>query len=86
MGRARSISRFDIDCRKGSPLLEVRLRADDDAGNLLDSTKVDDLVVYDLDHVERIPRGDGIHEDEAMDTDSMLGVENRVFVLKFTER
>ena len=67
---------------KHLPLWKVRLRADDNARNLLNSTKVDNLVVYDLYHIERIPRCDGVHKDEAMDADGMLGVEYRVFVLE----
>lgn len=61
---------------------KIRLGTDDNAGNLLNSTEVDDLVMYDLNHIEGIPRGDGVHEDEAMDTNSMLGVQYRILVLK----
>jgi hypothetical protein len=42
---------MDVDV----PVLEIYLGPDDDTWNFLDPTKVHDLVVDDLDHVERIP-------------------------------
>lgn len=63
-------------------MLKVCFRADDNTRNLLDTTEIDDLVVYYLDHVERISGGDGVHQDEAMDTNSVLRIQNRIFVLK----
>jgi hypothetical protein len=63
------------------PLSEVILGTDDDARYRAHATEVDDLVINDLDHVEGLPRGDGIHENETVDTDGVFGVEYRVLIL-----
>jgi nanoRNase/pAp phosphatase (c-di-AMP/oligoRNAs hydrolase) len=62
-------------------LRKVYLGADYDTGDFLYSTKVDDLVINDLDHFKGISRGDRVDENKAMDADGMLGVEDRVLVL-----
>ena len=58
------------------PLWKVYLGADYDTWDLLYSTKVDDLVVHDLDHVERISRGNRVYENKAVDANCMLGVKD----------
>jgi len=62
-------------------LQEITFGADNDTGQFCDATKVYNLIVDDLDHVEGVPGGDGIHEDIAVDADGMLRIERRVFVL-----
>ena len=64
------------------PLLQVGLGADDNTRNLIHSAEVDDFVVHDLDHVERLARGDRVDEHEAVDADRMLRVEDGVFILR----
>lgn len=51
---------------------EVGFRADNDTWYLVKTAEVDDFVVHDLDHVEGLAGGDGVHEDEAVDANSML--------------
>ena len=63
------------------PLGEVVLGADDDTRYRAHATEVDNLVIYDLDHVEGFPGRDGVDEDEAVDSDGMFGIQNRVLVL-----
>ena len=63
------------------PLGEVVLGADDDTGYRGHATEVDNLVIYDLDHVEGFPGRDRVDEDEAVDSDGMFGIQNRVLVL-----
>ncbi len=60
---------------------EVGLGTNDDAGNLVHATEVDDLVVDDLNHVKGLSGGDGIYENITMNTDGMFGIEDRKFVL-----
>jgi hypothetical protein len=62
-------------------LWEIYFGTDYDTGNLFDATKVDDLVIHDLNHVERISRGDRVNENKSMDANGMLGIENRVLIL-----
>jgi len=63
------------------PLCEVVLGAHDDTRYRAHATKVDNLVVNDLDHVKGFPGGDRVDEDEAVDSDGMFGIQNRVLVL-----
>ena len=63
------------------PLCEVVLGTDDDAGYRAHATKVDNLVVDYLDHVEGFPGGDGVYEDEAVDSNGVFGIQDRVFIL-----
>ena len=63
------------------PLGEVVLGADDDTRYRAHATEVDNLVIYDLDHVEGFPGRDRVDEDEAVDSDGMFGIQNRVLVL-----
>jgi hypothetical protein len=60
---------------------EIALGADDDARDLGDAAKVDDLVVHDLDHVERVAGGDAVDEYVAVYPDGVLRVDGRVFIL-----
>lgn len=66
---------------RNSPLLKVHLRADHDAGDGVLAAEFGDLVIDDAHHIERLARGDRVHEDEAMDAYCMLRVENSVLVL-----
>ena len=66
--------------------MQVGLGTDDDTGNLVHSAKIDDLVVHDLHHVERLLGRDRVDENIAMDANGMLGVEDRVLVLQRRER
>ena len=63
------------------PLGEVVLGTDDDARYRAHATEVYNLVVDYLDHVEGLPRRDGIYENEAVDADGMFGIQDRVLVL-----
>ena len=60
---------------------EITFRTDNNTGKFCDAAKVYNLIVDDLDHVEGVARGNGVHEDIAMDSDGMLGIERRVFIL-----
>ena len=60
---------------------EVSLGTDDDAWYGVESAEGDDLVVHDLNHVERFAGGDGVHEDVTVNANGMLGVEDSVLVL-----
>ena len=65
-----------------SPLrLQIRFGTHNDTWDLGIAGESDDLVIHNLDHIERITRRDRVHEDEAMDPDSVSLVEDRVFVL-----
>ena len=63
------------------PMLKIYLRSDDDTGYLLDATEIHNLVVDDLDHVERISRRDRIDKDIAMYSDRVLGIQYRELIL-----
>ena len=62
-------------------LQEITFGADNDTGQICEAAKVYNLIVDDLDHVERVAGGDGVDEDVAMDADGVLGVEGGVLVL-----
>jgi hypothetical protein len=64
-----------------SPLLEIYLGSYNNTGNLVDTTETNDLVIDDLDHVERIPRSDRVNKNIAMDADRVLCVQNGILVL-----
>lgn len=42
---------------------------------------VEDFIPDDLNHLERLNRGDGVDQHIAMDADEMLGIQNAVLVL-----
>ena len=68
--------------RRGSiPGLQVDFGTDYYTRDGVHAAEVDDLVIYDVHHIERLVVCDRVHEDVAMDADSMLGIENRVLVL-----
>ena len=52
-----------------------------DAGNFGQTTKIDNLVVHDLNHVERVSGCYGVYEYVAVDSDGILRVQGRVLVL-----
>ena len=62
-------------------MYEITFLTHNDTWYLCQATKVYNLIVHDLDHVERIPRGDGVYEDVAVNTDGVLRVERGVLVL-----
>ena len=64
-----------------SPVLEVDLGPDYYTRNGVLAAEVDNLVVDDLNHVERLVVCHGVDENEAMDTNGMLGVEDGVLIL-----
>ena len=43
---------------------------------------VEDLVPQDADHLEGLPRSDGVDEHVAMDTDEVLRIQDAIFVLE----
>ena len=61
--------------------MEVHLRANHDAGDSVLAAEFGDLVIDDAHHVEGLARGDGVHENEAMNTYCMLRVDDTEFVL-----
>jgi len=61
--------------------VKVVLRPNDNTWYIGDTTKVDDLVVDNLDHVERVAGADRVYKNVAMNADSMLGVQDGEFVL-----
>ena len=63
------------------PVLEVDFGAYNHTGDGVHAAKVDNLVVDDLNHVERLVVCHGVDENEAMDANGMLGVEDGVLVL-----
>lgn len=73
-------SRDGLECGM-LPLGEVVLGANYDAWYRAHAAEVDNLVVYDLDHVEGFPRRDGVDKDEAVDSDGMFGIQYRVLIL-----
>ena len=69
--------------RKGDiPGLQVEFGAYYYTRDGVHPAEVDDLVIYDVHHIERLVVCDRVHEDVAMDADGMLGIENRVLVLR----
>ena len=48
---------------------------------MIQATEVDDFVVDNLDHVERLAGCDRVHEHKAVNSDGMLGVEDGVLIL-----
>ena len=64
------------------PVREINFRAHDDAGDVLLWAEFLDLVVDDLDGLERLDRRDGVDEDEAMDGGSVLRREDGRLVLR----
>ena len=65
-----------------TPLGQVRFGAHNDTRDLIHSTEIDDLVVHNLDHFERLSAVDGVDEHIAVDANCMLRVEDRVLVLQ----
>lgn len=63
------------------PVLQVYLGAYYYTGNGIHPTEVNNLVVHDVDHVEGFVVRDGIHEDIAVDANSVFAIENCVLVL-----
>jgi hypothetical protein len=53
-------------------LVQITFGANDDARDVRNTTKIDDLVVYDLYHLERVPGGNRVDQYIAMYTDSVL--------------
>jgi hypothetical protein len=51
---------------------QITLGSNYDAGDFGHTTKVDNLVVYDLDHVERVFGCYGVYEYVAVDSDGIL--------------
>lgn len=62
-------------------VFKVHFGADDDAGYVHYATEVDDLVVDDLDHVERLAGRDGVHEDVSMDAYGVFRPEEGILIL-----
>ena len=52
--------------------IQITLRPHNHAWNLANSAKIDDLIVHDLDHVERVLGGDGVNQDVTMYPDGIL--------------
>lgn len=61
--------------------LEIYFLADDDDGNLAGAAEVDNLVIDGGDHLERLPRVDGVDKEVTVNTVGVLGREERVLVL-----
>jgi len=64
-----------------SAFLEVHLGSDDNTWNVGDPTEVNNLVIDNLNHLERIAGADGINKDIAMNANSMLRIEDGELVL-----
>lgn len=65
-----------------SPLdVQIALLAHDYARHMLGAGVVENLVIHGLHHLEAVSRGDAVHQNIAMDTNGMLGIQNRVLVL-----
>jgi len=60
---------------------KITFRPYDDARNVAHTTKVDNLVVYNLYHIKRTPWRDWIYKDIAMDTNGILWVNGWIFIL-----
>jgi hypothetical protein len=52
--------------------IQITLRPHNHTRNLAKSAKVDDLIMHDLDHVERVLGCDGVDQDVAMYPDGIL--------------
>lgn len=52
--------------------MEIGLRSNNDTGNVGNAAKIDNLVIHNLDHVERVPRGNRVDKDESVDAYSMF--------------
>ena len=63
------------------PVIEIALGPHDDAGNIRNPTKVHNLVIHNLDHVERVPRGYRVDQNVSMNSYGMLSIDWRIFVL-----
>jgi hypothetical protein len=57
------------------PGLEIYLGSNNDARNIIHPTKVHNLIVHNLNHVEGIARGDRVDKNIAMYADCMLRVQ-----------
>jgi len=64
-------------------MLEIAFRTNNNARNICEPTKVENLVVHDLYHVERVSGGDRIDQYIAMYTNYMLWVDGGIFILNF---
>ena len=53
---------------------QITLGSNYDAGDFGDTAKIDNLVVHDLDHVERVFGSYGVYEYVAVDSDGILRV------------
>jgi hypothetical protein len=62
-------------------VLEVTFRTNDDTRDICEPTEVENLVVYNLNHLKRVPGSDRIDQYKGMNPDCMLWVEGGVFVL-----
>lgn len=60
---------------------QIALGANNDARDLANAAEVNNLVVHDFDHVERVARGNRVDEYVAVYPDGVLRVYRRVFVL-----
>lgn len=67
---------------KDRPLFQVRFRAHDDARNRLVPGEIHYFLVNYLNHVKRVARDDRVDEHKAMDSDSVLRIQDRVFILR----
>lgn len=60
---------------------KITFRPYDDARNVTHTTEVDNLVIYNLYHIERAPWCNWVYEDITMDTNGILWVDGWIFVL-----
>ena len=65
---------------------QITLGAHYDTGDFGQATKVYDLVVHDLYHVERVLGGYRVYKYVAMDADSILRIYRRVLILEKVEQ
>lgn len=75
-----------LDCtvyhhRKDSPLLEVHLGANNHTRDIHYATKVYDLVVHDLYHVEGFARCDRVYKDISVNSNGMFSTQQGVLIL-----
>ena len=68
--------------RGDTPLWQVGLGPDNYAWYLVHTTEIDNFVVHDLHHLERLLGRDGVDENVAVDADGMLGIKDCVLVLQ----
>ena len=61
--------------------MQVALLADNNAGDVLGARVIENLVVYGLDHLKAVARGNAVDQDVAVDADRVLGIEDRVLIL-----